>query len=194
MMNYVRHNVPKIGSIRKQLDKEEEFQLMIGSMASFKSNSERTVSDVITSRLVGITESSGTGILKSKIQAADQNDGHMLDDAGYQTYIDEESQWLSSQAVTRVVRIILADVPEHSSDTSGTTLKMKICLEPVIKQALEYAVSWKPCQGDSLNLPDHRGFIKMEMVMPHSAEVGFITHAHVNLLRHFYKHQDSRNS
>ncbi|GKB04256.1 hypothetical protein Tco_0832399 [Tanacetum coccineum] len=101
---------------------------------------------------------------------------------------------LSSQAVTRVVRIILADVPEHSSDTSGTTLKMKICLEPVIKQALEYAVSWKPCQGDSLNLPDHRGFIKMEMVMPHSAEVGFITHAHVNLLRHFYKHQDSRNS
>nr|GEY90124.1 hypothetical protein [Tanacetum cinerariifolium] len=27
-----------------------------------------------------------------------------------------------------------------------------------IKQALgrSYALSWKPCQGDSLNLPDHR--------------------------------------
>ncbi|GKD98580.1 hypothetical protein Tco_1382477 [Tanacetum coccineum] len=34
---------------------------------------------------------------------------------------------------------------------------------------ISYALSWKPCQGDSLNLPDHRIHIKMEMEMPHSS-------------------------
>nr|GFC20849.1 hypothetical protein [Tanacetum cinerariifolium] len=35
---------------------------------------------------------------------------------------------------------------------------MKILLEPTSNKLLvgPYALSWKPCQGDSLNLPDHR--------------------------------------
>ncbi|GJX33481.1 hypothetical protein Tco_0243336 [Tanacetum coccineum] len=32
-----------------------------------------------------------------------------------------------------------------------------------------YALSWKLCQGDSLNLPDHRIHINMEIEMPHSS-------------------------
>ncbi|GJY24162.1 hypothetical protein Tco_0397820 [Tanacetum coccineum] len=69
-----------------------------------------------------------------------------------------------------------------------------------------YALSWKPYQGDSLNLPDHRysiytvkwsygigGYIKMEMVMPSfPAEVGSLPHAHPENFKTFYKHQDSR--
>ncbi|GJX28215.1 hypothetical protein Tco_0236294 [Tanacetum coccineum] len=34
------------------------------------------------------------------------------------------------------------------------------------------ALSWKPCQGDSLNLPDHR-FIRT-VLQPHDCEVGII--------------------
>nr|GEX75925.1 hypothetical protein [Tanacetum cinerariifolium] len=40
-------------------------------------------------------------------------------------------------------------------------MKMEILLEPTSNKLLvgSYALSWKPCQGDSLNLPDHRGKI-----------------------------------
>nr|GEW25623.1 copia protein [Tanacetum cinerariifolium] len=47
---------------------------------------------------------------------------------------------------------------EHLSDTKVFTMKMEILLEPTSNKLLvgPYALSWKPCQGDSLNLPDHR--------------------------------------
>nr|GFA36874.1 hypothetical protein [Tanacetum cinerariifolium] len=58
------------------------------------------------------------------------------------------------------------------SDTKVLTVKMEILLEPTSKQLLiasmvnlihhirrPYALSWKPYQGDSLNLPDHRYII-----------------------------------
>nr|GEY82405.1 uncharacterized mitochondrial protein AtMg00810-like [Tanacetum cinerariifolium] len=44
-----------------------------------------------------------------------------------------------------------------------------------IKQALgrSYALSWKPCQGDSLNLPDHRAQVDQEsqIKMNHVKEI-----------------------
>ncbi|GJV15241.1 hypothetical protein Tco_1360564 [Tanacetum coccineum] len=57
-----------------------------------------------------------------------------------------------------------------------------------------YALRWKPCQGDSLNLPDHRihkdgdGDASFELKsdsLPHA-------HAHAHSTKTFYKHQDSR--
>nr|GEU37220.1 retrovirus-related Pol polyprotein from transposon TNT 1-94 [Tanacetum cinerariifolium] len=47
---------------------------------------------------------------------------------------------------------------EHPSDTKVFTMKMEILLEPTSDKLLvgSYALSWKPCQRDSLNLPDHR--------------------------------------
>ncbi|GJU33708.1 hypothetical protein Tco_1182062 [Tanacetum coccineum] len=59
------------------------------------------------------------------------------------------------------------------------------------KKKRSYALSWKPCQGDSLNLPDHR-YIKMEMVMPHPLESNSLPHAHAQTTKTYYKHQDSR--
>ncbi|GKA05086.1 hypothetical protein Tco_0684206, partial [Tanacetum coccineum] len=58
--------------------------------------------------------------------------------------------------LTRVLRIILVIVPEHPGDTYVLTMKMEILLEPASNKLLVeiYALSWKPCQGDSLNLPD----------------------------------------
>ncbi|GJR93202.1 putative reverse transcriptase domain-containing protein [Tanacetum coccineum] len=47
---------------------------------------------------------------------------------------------------------------KHPSDTYVLTMKMEILLEPASNKLLEedlYALSRIPCQGDSLNLPDH---------------------------------------
>ncbi|GKC12321.1 hypothetical protein Tco_1009103 [Tanacetum coccineum] len=46
-----------------------------------------------------------------------------------------------------------------------------------------YALSWKPCQGDSLNLPDH------SLIPP---ELDSLPHAHTQITKTYYKHQDLR--
>ncbi|GJY50516.1 hypothetical protein Tco_0441363 [Tanacetum coccineum] len=43
---------------------------------------------------------------------------------------------------------------------------------------LSYALSWKPCQGDSLNLPDHRD--QTQCLQPQSAKSIHKPHAHIN--------------
>ncbi|GJV66003.1 hypothetical protein Tco_1476831 [Tanacetum coccineum] len=82
-------------------------------------------------------------------------------------------------------------IHDHSNEPSSSKLVPKV-VPPVDKtatsrQVLEllfhhhitmlrsYALSWKPCQGDSLNLPDHRITYKDGDGDAHSAEVGFIT-------------------
>ncbi|GJU54540.1 retrovirus-related pol polyprotein from transposon TNT 1-94 [Tanacetum coccineum] len=46
-----------------------------------------------------------------------------------------------------------------------------------------YALSWKPCQRDSLNLPDHSLIL---------VESDSLPHAHIQTTKTYYKHQDSR--
>ncbi|GKA13445.1 hypothetical protein Tco_0693091 [Tanacetum coccineum] len=55
-----------------------------------------------------------------------------------------------------------------------------------------YALSWKPCQGDSskLNLPDHRYKRRCCSLTP--AELDSLPHAHAQATKTYYKHQDSR--
>ncbi|GJX65833.1 hypothetical protein Tco_0300176 [Tanacetum coccineum] len=69
-----------------------------------------------------------------------------------------------------------------------------------------YALSWKPCQGDSLNLPDHRYIIytvKGSYRTGDSYKDGdgdalfqlksdSLPHAHTQATKTFYKHQDLR--
>ncbi|GJY57367.1 hypothetical protein Tco_0456482 [Tanacetum coccineum] len=61
----------------------------------------------------------------------------------------------------------VTEIHTLSIDISLRDLKMEILLEPTSNKLLvgtdsdftstvSYALSWKPCQGDSLNLPDHR--------------------------------------
>ncbi|GJX17441.1 hypothetical protein Tco_0218273 [Tanacetum coccineum] len=64
-------------------------------------------------------------------------------------------------------------IHDHSNEQPSSKLVPKV-VPPADKttmslQELSYALRWKPCQGDSLNLPDHRIHIKMEMEMPHSS-------------------------
>ncbi|GJY27441.1 hypothetical protein Tco_0402167 [Tanacetum coccineum] len=51
-------------------------------------------------------------------------------------------------------------------------------------------LSWKPCLGDSLNLPDHRYKRWCCSLIP--AESDSLPHAHAQTTKTYYKHQDSR--
>ncbi|GJU53808.1 hypothetical protein Tco_1227522 [Tanacetum coccineum] len=61
----------------------------------------------------------------------------------------------------------------------------KILLRP-------YALSWKPCQGDSLNLPDHRIHKDGDGDASFQLKSDSLPHAHAQTTKTFYKHQDSR--
>ncbi|GKC40609.1 transposase, MuDR, MULE transposase domain protein [Tanacetum coccineum] len=60
------------------------------------------------------------------------------------------------------------------------------------KYGLSYALSWKPCQGDSLNLPDHRIHKDGDGDASFQLKSDSLPHAHAQSTKTFYKHQDSR--
>ncbi|GJX93027.1 retrovirus-related pol polyprotein from transposon TNT 1-94 [Tanacetum coccineum] len=60
------------------------------------------------------------------------------------------------------------------------------------KIPLSYALSWKPCQGDSLNLPDHRIHKDGDGDASFQLESNSLPHAHAQTTKTYYKHQDSR--
>ncbi|GJR58552.1 retrovirus-related pol polyprotein from transposon TNT 1-94 [Tanacetum coccineum] len=55
-----------------------------------------------------------------------------------------------------------------------------------------YALSWKPCQGDSLNLPDHRIHKDGDGDASFQLESDSLPHAHAQTTKTYYKHQDLR--
>ncbi|GJW36533.1 retrovirus-related pol polyprotein from transposon TNT 1-94 [Tanacetum coccineum] len=61
-----------------------------------------------------------------------------------------------------------------------------------IKDRRPYALSWKPCQGDSLNLPDHRIHKDGDGDASFQLESNSLPHAHAQTTKTYYKHQDSR--
>ncbi|GJS54038.1 retrovirus-related pol polyprotein from transposon TNT 1-94 [Tanacetum coccineum] len=59
-------------------------------------------------------------------------------------------------------------------------------------RARPYALSWKPCQGDSLNLLDHRIHKDGDGDASFQLESDSLPHAHAQTTKTYYKHQDSR--
>ncbi|GJT29315.1 retrovirus-related pol polyprotein from transposon TNT 1-94 [Tanacetum coccineum] len=55
-----------------------------------------------------------------------------------------------------------------------------------------YALSWKPYQGDSFNLPDHRIHKDGDGDALFQLKSDSLPHAHAQTTKTFYKHQDSR--
>ncbi|GKA01258.1 hypothetical protein Tco_0673923 [Tanacetum coccineum] len=53
-------------------------------------------------------------------------------------------------------------------------------------------LSWKPCQGDSLNLPDHRIHKDGDGDASFQLKSDSLPHAHAQTTKTYYKHQDSR--
>ncbi|GJT64187.1 hypothetical protein Tco_1015667 [Tanacetum coccineum] len=78
---------------------------------------------------------------------------------------------------------------EHPSDTYVLTMKMEILLEPASNKLL---VGWKPCQGDSLNLPDHRIHKDGDGDALFQLKSDSLPHAHAQTTKTYHKHRDSR--
>ncbi|GJR61444.1 hypothetical protein Tco_1503606 [Tanacetum coccineum] len=83
----------------------------------------------------------------------------------------------------------------HSNELSRSKLVPKV-VPPADKIATSrqesYALSWKPCQGDSLNLPDHRIHKDGDGDASFQLESDSLPHAHAQTTKTYYKHQDSR--
>ncbi|GKE28909.1 hypothetical protein Tco_1444293, partial [Tanacetum coccineum] len=63
---------------------------------------------------------------------------------------------------------------------------------PRFSKQRSYALSWKPCQGDSLNLPDHRIHKDGDGDASFQLKSDSLPHAHAQTTKTYYKHQDSR--
>ncbi|GJW49743.1 hypothetical protein Tco_0091094 [Tanacetum coccineum] len=115
---------------------------------------------------------------------------------------DHSNEPSSSKLVPKVVP------PADKTDTSRQELELLFLhhitmlrttfMDPVIamtqplKASRSYALSWKPCQGDSLNLPDHRIHKDGDGDASFQLESDSLPHAHAQTTKTYYKHQDSR--
>ncbi|GKA93463.1 putative ribonuclease H-like domain-containing protein [Tanacetum coccineum] len=102
---------------------------------------------------------------------------------------------LSSQAVnkspthypcdsTRTFRVILFSI--HNDEWKSFQCHHQTTLRR------PYALSWKPCQGDPLNLPDYRIHKDGDGDASFQLKSDSLPHAHAHSTKTFYMHQDSR--
>ncbi|GJR51333.1 hypothetical protein Tco_1401854 [Tanacetum coccineum] len=97
---------------------------------------------------------------------------------------DHNNELSSSKLVPKVVP------PSDKTDTSRQELEL--LFHHRITMLRSYALSWKPCQGDSLNLPDHRIHKDGDGDASFQLKSDSLPHAHAQSTKTFYKHQDSR--
>ncbi|GJY28866.1 hypothetical protein Tco_0404633 [Tanacetum coccineum] len=91
---------------------------------------------------------------------------------------DHNNKQSSSKLVPKVVP--LAD--------KTTTYDKSLCpIDP--SQNRSYALSWKPCQGDSLNLPDRRIHKDGDGDALFQLKTDSLPHAHDQTTKTYYKHQ-----
>ncbi|GJZ28436.1 hypothetical protein Tco_0573083 [Tanacetum coccineum] len=81
------------------------------------------------------------------------------------------------------------NVPKDKGECLSFSVRLSL-REEKSSIMISYTLSWKPCQGDSLNLPDHR--YKRRCCSLISAEFDSLPHAHAQTTKTYYKHQDSR--
>ncbi|GJX96419.1 retrovirus-related pol polyprotein from transposon TNT 1-94 [Tanacetum coccineum] len=101
---------------------------------------------------------------------------------------------------------VMSYAPTRTGGSTQDTPKLEITSErlPVMRTKVPSMVnlipqlrktqhlSWKPCQGDSLNLPDHRIHKDGDGDASFQLKSDSLPHAHAQSTKTFYKHQDSR--
>ncbi|GJV56635.1 hypothetical protein Tco_1457640 [Tanacetum coccineum] len=71
-------------------------------------------------------------------------------------------------------------------------LTKEILLDTSSNINISYALSWKPCQGDSLNLPGYRIHKDGDGDALFQLKSDSLPHAHAQTTKTYYKHRDSR--
>ncbi|GJU67311.1 hypothetical protein Tco_1253570 [Tanacetum coccineum] len=98
---------------------------------------------------------------------------------------DHSNELSSSKLVPKVVP------PADKTATSRQELEL-LFHHHITMLRRPYALSWKPCQGDSLNLPDQRIHKDGDGDASFQLESDSLPHAHAQTTKTYYKHQDSR--
>ncbi|GJQ97494.1 hypothetical protein Tco_0008633 [Tanacetum coccineum] len=116
---------------------------------------------------------------------AAMNSDHNSSELGIHDHNNAQS---SSKLVPKVVP------PADKTDTSRQELELLFHHHITMMRSLarSYALSWKPCQGDSLNLPDHRIHKDGDGDASFQLKSDSLPHAHAQTTKTYYKHQDSR--
>ncbi|GJW06320.1 hypothetical protein Tco_1568743 [Tanacetum coccineum] len=76
--------------------------------------------------------------------------------------------------------------------TATSRQELELLFHHHITMLRSYALSWKPCQGDSLNLPDHRIHKDGDGDALFQLKSDSLPHAHAQTTKTYYKHRDSR--
>ncbi|GJR75156.1 hypothetical protein Tco_0087521 [Tanacetum coccineum] len=97
---------------------------------------------------------------------------------------DYSNELSSSKLVPKVVS------PADKIATSRQELEL--LFHHHITMLRSYALSWKPCQGDSLNLPDHRIHKDADGDALLQLKLDSLPHAYAQTTKTYYKHRDSR--
>ncbi|GJY45350.1 retrovirus-related pol polyprotein from transposon TNT 1-94 [Tanacetum coccineum] len=97
---------------------------------------------------------------------------------------DHSNELSSSKLVPKVV--------PPADKTATSRQELELLFHHHITMLRSYALSWKPCQGDSLNLPDHRIHKDGDGDASFQLESNSLPHAHAQTTKTYYKHQDSR--
>ncbi|GJR59376.1 hypothetical protein Tco_1501538 [Tanacetum coccineum] len=97
----------------------------------------------------------------------------------FDEYLNGENQVvLKSSAVTTADA---SDKRQQQPDSTSSTLNLATSVTVDGNFDLSYALSWKPCQGDSLNLPDH--MYKRRCCSPIPAKSDSLPHAHTQAFK-----------
>ncbi|GJY90243.1 hypothetical protein Tco_0505439 [Tanacetum coccineum] len=93
---------------------------------------------------------------------------------------DHNNELSSSKLVPKVV--------PQAEKTATSRQELELLFHHHITMLRSYALSWKPCQGDSLNLPDHRIHKDGDGDASFQLESDSLPHAHAQTTKTYYKH------
>ncbi|GJU63724.1 putative ribonuclease H-like domain-containing protein [Tanacetum coccineum] len=90
-------------------------------------------------------------------------------------HIDVRYDFIKEQVKKGIVELFFVGT-EYQLDDMFTKALSKDRFKYLVRRLGSYTLSWKPCQGDSLNLPDHR--YKRRCCRPVPAKSNSLPHAH----------------
>ncbi|GJT23091.1 hypothetical protein Tco_0893028 [Tanacetum coccineum] len=74
----------------------------------------------------------------------------------FDEYFNRVNQVVSKSSTVTTADASAKRQQQPDSTSSASTLTTTVTADGNFETFQSYALSWKPCQGDSLNLPDHR--------------------------------------
>ncbi|GJS06977.1 hypothetical protein Tco_0363773 [Tanacetum coccineum] len=137
-------DIPNIHECKQTLD----------SMAAEKADISETIVKVDSQMMIQKNDVLSTEVHQAAETVTTSNELDLLFGPLFDEYFNGENQVvLKSSAVTTTDA---SNKRQQQPDSTSSTSTLATTVTANGNFDLSYALSWKPCQGDSLNLPDHR--------------------------------------